>query len=211
MKKNIFLVIFAMLSGFVGAGVYDIIKNEKQDIYIHNSNTPTSTSVNLLHGINSTSQLAIATEDFVYASSTSTPYVVFIKTISAGNYDANAFEWFFGNGGGANAVTSAGSGVIFSEDGYIITNNHVIEKSEKIEVVHEKKTYTAKIIGRDPSTDLAVLKIEGKNLPAVKFGVSKNIKVGEWVLAVGNPFNLNSTVTAGIVSAKGRNINIGFA
>jgi Do/DeqQ family serine protease len=111
-------------------------------------------------------------------------------------------------GGSTQQVQGSGSGVIYSTDGYIITNNHVIDKSTKIEVVHEKKTYQAKIIGTDPSTDLALLKIEAQNLPAVKLGASKDLRIGEWVLAVGNPFNLTSTVTAGIVSAKGRNINI---
>jgi Do/DeqQ family serine protease len=104
---------------------------------------------------------------------------------------------------------SSGSGVIISEDGYICTNNHVIDKSEKIEVVlNNNKTYDATVIGKDPSTDLALLKIQEKNLSYVHFCNSDNVKVGEWVLAVGNPFNLTSTVTAGIVSAKARNINL---
>lgn len=103
----------------------------------------------------------------------------------------------------------AGSGVIISSDGYIVTNNHVIDNSKDIEVVlNDKRTYTAKVVGADPNTDIALLKIEEKDLPIVIFGNSDSLKVGEWVLAVGNPFNLNSTVTAGIVSAKARNINI---
>jgi serine protease Do len=103
----------------------------------------------------------------------------------------------------------AGSGVIISSDGYIVTNNHVIDNSKEIEVVlNDKRTYTAEVVGADPNTDIALLKIEEKDLPIVIFGNSDSLKVGEWVLAVGNPFNLNSTVTAGIVSAKARNINI---
>ncbi len=102
-----------------------------------------------------------------------------------------------------------GSGVIISEDGYIITNNHVIDNADDIEVtLHDKRTYKAKIVGTDPSTDLALLQIKEKNLPKVAFLDSDQVKIGEWVLAVGNPFSLNSTITAGIVSAKGRNINI---
>ena len=102
-----------------------------------------------------------------------------------------------------------GSGVIISQDGNIVTNNHVIEKADIIEVVlNDKRTYTAQLIGTDPSTDIAVLKIEADSLPTIPFGDSDQLKVGEWVLAVGNPFNLTSTVTAGIVSAKARNINI---
>ncbi|MDW7690973.1 Do family serine endopeptidase [Flammeovirgaceae bacterium SG7u.111] len=104
---------------------------------------------------------------------------------------------------------ATGSGVIISKDGYILTNNHVIESASKIEVMlHDKRTMPATVIGIDPTTDLAVIKIDDSNLPTVPMGNSDNVRVGEWVLAVGNPFRLESTVTAGIVSAKGRNINI---
>ncbi len=147
--------------------------------------------------------------DFVAASAASTSSVVFIKTTStiANQYDM--FDWFFGGGGGREQkVSGSGSGVVFTQDGYIVTNNHVIENANAIEVVHNKRSYKAKLVGSDPSTDIAVLKIEGKSLPAIKLGHSRDVQVGEWVLAVGNPFNLTSTVTAGIVSAKGRNIGI---
>jgi serine protease Do len=104
---------------------------------------------------------------------------------------------------------SAGSGVIISSDGYIVTNNHVVDNADEVEVsLHNRKEFKAKVIGTDPSTDLALLKIEGKDLPYASFANSDQVKVGDWVLAVGNPFNLSSTVTAGIVSAKARNINI---
>jgi Do/DeqQ family serine protease len=103
----------------------------------------------------------------------------------------------------------SGSGVIISSDGYIVTNNHVIDRSKEIEVtLNDKRSFKAKVVGTDPNTDIALLKIEAKNLPVIRFGNSDSLKVGEWVLAVGNPFNLTSTVTAGIVSAKARNINI---
>jgi Do/DeqQ family serine protease len=118
----------------------------------------------------------------------------------------NNFDWFFFSTPGRQ--TGSGSGVIFSNDGYIVTNNHVIDNAETIEVIHNKTTYKAKLIGTDPNSDIAVVKIEAKNLPIIKIADSKKVKVGEWVLAVGNPFNLTSTVTAGIVSAKGRNLNI---
>jgi serine protease Do len=102
-----------------------------------------------------------------------------------------------------------GSGVIISSNGYIITNNHVVDQADDIEVtLHDNEEFKAKVIGTDPSTDLALLQIKKDNLPALTFANSDNVEVGEWVIAVGNPFNLNSTVTAGIVSAKGRNINI---
>jgi Do/DeqQ family serine protease len=106
-------------------------------------------------------------------------------------------------------VEGAGSGVIISADGYIVTNNHVIDDSKEIEVVlNDKRTYPAEVIGADPNTDIALIKIKEEKLPAVIFGNSDSLKIGEWVLAVGNPFNLTSTVTAGIVSAKARSINI---
>jgi serine protease Do len=108
-------------------------------------------------------------------------------------------------------VRSLGSGVIVSKDGYILTNNHVVEKAEKLSVVvGDNKTYAAKIIGTDPPTDVAVIKIEGKDLPVASLGNSDGVKIGQWVIAVGNPFQLMHTVTAGIISAKGRS-SVGLA
>ena len=105
--------------------------------------------------------------------------------------------------------SSSGSGVIISSDGYIVTNNHVINKAKEIEVVmNNNQVYDAELIGTDETTDLALLKIKANNLPHISFSNSDNVKVGQWVLAVGNPFNLNSTVTAGIISAKGRSLNL---
>ena len=106
-------------------------------------------------------------------------------------------------------VVASGSGVIISRDGYIVTNNHVVEGADALEVtLDDNRTFTAKVIGADPTTDIALIKIDGDNFPFIPWGNSDNLKVGEWVLAIGNPFNLASTVTAGIVSAKARNINI---
>jgi S1-C subfamily serine protease len=144
--------------------------------------------------------------DFVHASKMSTQCVVYIKTISQNNYGSTWMDWFFGNGVGQSI--SSGSGVIYSADGYIITNNHVVQDANSIEVIIGKKTYEASLVGDDPSTDLAVLKIDKTDLPNIKVASSRNVEIGDWVLAVGNPFNLTSTVTAGIVSAKGRELNI---
>jgi Do/DeqQ family serine protease len=125
----------------------------------------------------------------------------------------NPFGMFFDGWdpfGSIGQVSSTGSGVIVRKDGYIVTNLHVVKDAQNIEVVlnNKKKTYAAKLIGTDPSTDLALLKIEAGNLPAIVMTNSDDLQIGEWVIAVGNPFNLTSTVTAGIVSAKGRNINV---
>ena len=103
---------------------------------------------------------------------------------------------------------SSGSGVVITNDGYIVTNNHVVQDAKDIKVILNDKSYVATLVGTDPSTDLAVIKIEGSNLKYTDFGNSDHLKLGEWVLAVGNPLNLQSTVTAGIVSAKNRNIDL---
>ena len=108
-----------------------------------------------------------------------------------------------------HSIMGYGSGVIISADGYIVTNNHVVQDAAQIEVtLNNRHSYVARLVGTDPSGDLAVLKIEAQDLPYLSFGNSDHVRIGEWVLAVGNPFNLTSTVTAGIVSAKARNINI---
>lgn len=149
--------------------------------------------------------------NFVEAASKSRPAVVFVENTSDGanqnNYGWDMFFNFFNNPG---PVTQSGSGVIISSDGYIVTNNHVVKDAAKLEVqvLNHKKSYVAKVIGTDPSSDLALLKIEAHNLPFIEFTNSDSLQVGDWVVAVGNPFNLTSTVTSGIVSAKGRNINI---
>src|SRR5258706_102820 len=120
-------------------------------------------------------------------------------------------QFFFGPNGPIEhgPSVSSGSGVIINADGYIVTNNHVVQDADIVDVVlSDNRSFKAEVIGTDPDTDLAVIKINQKDLPYLSFVNSDNSKVGEWVLAVGNPFNLNSTVTAGIISAKGRNINI---
>ena len=146
--------------------------------------------------------------DFSHAASKATPSVVYINSISQSGLSYSYWDMLFNNGGGQQTQVSSGSGVIFTQDGYIVTNNHVVESAEKIQVIFNKKSYDAELIGTDPSTDLAVLKIKETNLPAIAIGSSKNLSVGEWVVAVGNPFSLSSTVTVGIVSAKGRRLNI---
>jgi serine protease Do len=153
--------------------------------------------------------------DFTEASAQTINSVVHVNTkVVQTTFQRDIFQEFF-NGPGAGGRefkqfgSGSGSGVIVSDEGYIVTNNHVIENASEIEVVlNDNSKYIARIVGADPSTDIAVLKIEGKNFKSVNFGNSDELKIGEWVLAVGNPFNLTSTVTAGIVSAKARNINL---
>jgi serine protease Do len=153
--------------------------------------------------------------NFIEASENTINSVVHVTTkVVQTSFQRDPFqEFFYGPGAGGREFkqygSGSGSGVIISSEGYIVTNNHVIENASEIEVIlNDNSKYTAKLIGADPSTDLAVLKIEGEGFKPIPLGNSDVLHIGEWVLAVGNPFNLTSTVTAGIVSAKARNINL---
>jgi Do/DeqQ family serine protease len=153
--------------------------------------------------------------DFIQASENTINSVVHVTTkVVQTSFQRDIFqEFFYGPGAGGREFkqygSGSGSGVIVSSEGYIVTNNHVIENASEIEVIlNDNSKYSAKVIGTDPSTDIAILKIEGSGFQPIPLGNSDDLKVGEWVLAVGNPFNLTSTVTEGIVSAKARNINL---
>lgn len=152
--------------------------------------------------------------DLTFAAEKSVHAVVHVKVKSKMDvqYTNPLFEWFYGDRYQQQQPQireGAGSGVIISSDGYIVTNNHVIDGADDIQVIlNDNRQYKAKLIGTDPTTDVALLKIDEKDLPFLTYGNSDALKLGEWVLAVGNPFNLTSTVTAGIVSAKSRNIGI---
>ncbi len=203
MKKWLIIISISVFSGISGAWIFGKL-----------SNTISSTNPNQFKDVAQNVNYMAASGssmDFVKASETATPCVVFIKTTSEVQR-TSTFGWFFDFDpfGSIGEVASTGSGVIISKDGYIVTNNHVIKGAKTIEVVlnKNKHTFKATLVGSHASSDLALLKIEAENLPFIKFANSDQLKVGEWVLAVGNPFNLTSTVTAGIVSAKGRNISI---
>ena len=211
MKKHFIVIAISLTSGFAGAFVFYSIQPKTVLLQTSSSalnNEQTISTVNYKSSLSSS-------DDMVKASQVATPCVVFIKTLSnqqqGGGNDPFFDFWsnmdFFGRRG---PVSSSGSGVIISNDGYIVTNLHVVKDADQIEVItnNNKHSYKAKVVGIDGSTDLALLKIEADGLNHITFGNSDNVKIGEWVLAVGNPFNLTSTVTAGIVSAKGRNINI---
>lgn len=176
------------------------------------------------------SQLPATNSDFTTAAESTINGVVSIKSYATprgysrqqgggGFFDDPFFEYFFGNPGGnrrsqpqqqeqpKQQPLGLGSGVIISNDGYIVTNNHVIDEAERLEVtLNDNRTFDATVVGADPTTDLALIKIDAKDLPVIPMGDSEALKVGEWVLAVGNPFGFTSTVTTGIVSAKGRSI-----
>ncbi len=181
-----------------------IVREQSSPRYVYDS-TAAPRSIRIPEGL-----------DFVFAAERVTPTVVHIRTYQEDLYRRNKnlgsfFDRWMGRNGeeGYRPPTGSGSGVIISSDGFIVTNYHVVESSDEIEVIlDDKREYPAKIIGTDPTTDIALIKIETENLPFVEYGNSDDVRIGEWVLAVGNPFDLTSTVTAGIVSAKGRNINI---
>ena len=218
MKKNLFLIVTAFISGIGGAFTYEYFQPGDEVVLPDSSSMAGPVNPSYVafkepgkpmatENTNMGGGVDIARPDLVVASEKSTSSVVFIKTISGQEYGRGTWlDWFFEGRG--TQTSGSGSGVIYAADGYIVTNNHVVDDADIIEVVHGKRTYPAEIVGTDPSSDLAVLKIEGQQLPAIQLGSSTDLAVGEWVLAVGNPFNLTSTVTAGIVSAKGREINI---
>ena len=218
MKKFGLTLLTAFVGGAMALGAYKVIENkyadnmsfeDKQKVYYATSNrlTPSTSATSL----SSAGQV-----DFTEAAAAVTPAVVYIRTTYASQSDQqeSQMQRMFGEMFGQRVrpmgpQMASGSGVIISPDGYIVTNHHVVDKAEKIDIVtNDHRNYSAKVIGTDPSTDLALIKIDGHDLPIVKLGNSDAVKVGEWVLAVGNPFKLTSTVTAGIVSAKGRGIGI---
>jgi len=210
MKKFLGLFIVALLGGVAAIGVQQYFQKDSEPISLEEK-----------QAVRFTNRNATVLEpgyDFVEVAELATPAVVHITTTIEpvttqgdkkiedpfGFFDERLFRQM-----PRGPRQTTGSGVIITPDGYIATNNHVVENASKITVVlDDKRKYVAELVGTDPETDLALLKIKEKKLKYLGFGNSDDIKVGEWVIAVGNPFNLNSTVTAGIVSAKGRNINL---
>lgn len=207
MKKVGSLLLVAVFAGAITLGAYKllfenpnytIIAPEESGSILNTSFTPTSAKG---AGINEV--------DFTNAAETTVNAVVHVKNLSLSKTPNSIFDFFYGSGGSVTPQVGTGSGVIISQDGYIVTNNHVIARSSQLQVtLNNNKTYDASLVGADPNSDIALLKIEtDEKLPYLAFGDSDNTKIGEWVLAVGNPFNLTSTVTAGIVSAKARSLD----
>lgn len=211
-KKILGLALLVSLASMAGAGIYATFFAPKQVVYIQQEAPFAPTLTKHTRELSNNGGLP----DFVQASNVARPAVVHIKSSynakgasRDSDFFSNPFRDFFDEDMEMPPGMASGSGVIISEDGYIATNNHVIEDADEVEVtLFDNRTFRAKVIGLDLTTDLALLKITGDNLPHLSFGNSDEINVGEWVLAVGNPMDLNSTVTAGIVSAKGRNINL---
>jgi Do/DeqQ family serine protease len=208
MKKVFGTVAIALIGGVTAVGAYKIIEGDKVEKVVVRE------TVQPIRNVSNSSNSNLV--DFTYAAENTVNSVVHIKTLSTRTvqrgYDPFG-DFFFGpqfrSPQQQQEVAGSGSGVILSNDGYIVTNNHVIKDATEIEVIlNDNRTYNATVIGTDPNTDIALIKIDESELPHIQIGNSDDLKVGEWVVAVGNPFNLTSTVTAGIVSAKGRSINI---
>ncbi|MGB5610677.1 MAG: trypsin-like peptidase domain-containing protein [Eudoraea sp.] len=176
---------------------YAVVTDKSEIPLLTTSNKPVSYKGN---GINEV--------DFTIAAENTVNAVVHVKNLTLNSSPGSLLDFFYGSESRQIPQIGTGSGVIISPDGYIVTNNHVIAKANEIRItLNNNKTYEAEIIGSDPNTDIALLKIDvDENLPYLAFGDSDEAKIGQWVLAVGNPFNLTSTVTAGIVSAKARDL-----
>lgn len=215
-KRNLFfaMVFSSIFGGFVAIIGYNALVPSNQAQQVSGESNPISLTN---YVFDSTDFVVPEGLNFVFAAKKATPSVVHIKTTYAASAGRTSefnrlFRDYFGeqfDQRGYGQSRGAGSGVIIAPDGYIVTNNHVIENAVEIEVVmSDNRSFEAEVIGVDKNTDLAVLKINEDNLPVVSYGDSEGINIGEWVLAIGNPYEFRSTVTAGIVSAKGRNINI---
>lgn len=205
MKNITGLIVAALTGAIVSVGTYTYLEKKNGTVVEQVYSPP-------VQRVNYPLSAPEGTVNFVNAASNSVHSVVHIKTtvVQNGYRSSNPFyQFFFDQGMQPRARQGSGSGVIISDDGYILTNNHVINNADEVEVVlNDKRSYYAEVLGTDPNTDLALIKIDAEDLAYIPYGNSEEVQVGEWVLAVGNPFNLNSTVTAGIVSAKGRNIDI---
>lgn len=217
-KNVLYIVLIAVVSSIVTLLGYNVASKNKVNILDRSESSTTSEEIGVYSNSFNQDKNVVLTNlmtsdgypDFTEAAERSVDGVVHVKTktLSSQQY-INPFDFFFGFGERGPSMpreqVGFGSGVIISKDGYIITNNHVVEKANEVSVsLNDNREFVAKVVGTDKESDLALLKIEGDDFPYLTFGNSDALKIGEWVLAVGNPFNLTSTVTAGIVSAKNR-------
>ena len=207
-KKVFGTILIAIVGGLIAIFAYTLFLERPADPVITEKNDS-----QLVRFANLPQDFSAAEFDFTFAAENTVHGVVHVKTVTerSSSYRNPLYEFFYGDRyrRDPEPMLGYGSGVMISEDGYIVTNNHVIDGSDEIEVtLNDKRVFEAEIVGRDPSTDIALIRIKAKNLPYIKYGDSDDLKLGQWVLAVGNPFNLTSTVTAGIISAKGRNLGL---
>lgn len=205
MKKFFSLLLVAILGGIVSVTSYAFFFPKNQIVQATNENGARTYTTSF----NNVPAMATDENAFVNAADKTVHAVVHVKNTTIAQGPSSIMDFFYGSGGTQRQQVGTGSGVIITPDGYIVTNNHVIDKANKLEVtLNNNKIYEATLVGTDPNSDIALIKIDAdEQLPYLSFGDSDNTKIGEWVLAVGNPFNLTSTVTAGIISAKARDLN----
>lgn len=206
MKKIGGLLLVALFAGAITLGAYKLFFEDINYAIISDNDGASTFATSLTP--TSAKGSGINEVDFTIAAENTVNAVVHVKNVTGTRGPSNPLEFFFGSGQSGRPQVGTGSGVIISSDGYIVTNNHVVANASQLQVtLNNNKSYNAEFIGSDPNNDIALLKIKAdEKLPYLAFGDSDNTKIGEWVLAVGNPFNLTSTVTAGIVSAKARNL-----
>ncbi|WP_026837908.1 S1C family serine protease [Gillisia sp. JM1] len=205
MKQFIKLLGVSILGGVLTLGSYKLIIDEDESFF---ERSPIEQESSSFIPVSNSNNIYGTNADFTEAAEKTVHSVVHVKNVAVFDKPSSVWEYYSRGGNTGKALQGTGSGVIISPDGYIITNNHVIDGAGEIEVtLNNNKTYVAKLIGTDTKADIALIKIDATELEYIPFGNSNNVKLGEWVLAVGNPFNLTSTVTAGIVSAKARDLN----
>lgn len=203
MKKFASLLIVSVLGGALTLGSYKLFFEPETQPQVTQEESSSQNFIPASYN----SKIFGTNADFTEAAENTVNGVVHVKNVAVYQGPRSIWDLYRGNQGG-RALQGAGSGVIISPDGYIVTNNHVIKGASEVEVtLNNNQTYTAEIIGIAESADIALLKIDAEDLDYIPFGDSNNVRLGEWVLAVGNPFNLKSTVTAGIISATARNLN----
>lgn len=214
-KNNVKLFILGLIGGMVPLAGFMLFSDSNEATSSQSDRIVNNDRKSFARNTNFSWSNAVPSEDFVFASESSLNSVVHVTTkMETTTVRRDIFsEFFYGPGAGGKEFKQygegSGSGVIVANNGYIVTNNHVIQDATEIQVtLNDNRKYTATVVGADPSTDIAVLKINETGLTSIPLGNSDNIHVGQWVLAVGNPFNLTSTVTAGIISAKARNLNL---
>lgn len=220
MKTKQTFMLFGAMVAVSALTAVSTVKYMSSNSMIENEGAFTDPNVHNVGFMPAVSSASVTDNDFTRAAEMTVNAVVGIKNTQQVQQNAYSgmndpfFDFFFGNRGSQQRQPKPregyGSGVIISSDGYIVTNNHVVDKADELHVtLNDGREFSATLVGTDPTTDIALIKVDAKDLPTVAFGKSDDLKVGEWVLAVGNPFMLNSTVTAGIVSAKARSLGMG--
>ncbi len=211
MKKVLSYLTIAIIGGFVSLGTYHLMINPSEKQTSATVNEQVASDIIKTSALPANYTATIPSDlNFTEAANSTVNKVVHVKNVTKYSRPQSLYEYFYGQSSGEpqRAIQGIGSGVIITPDGYIVTNHHVIKGASEVEItLNNNESYLAEIVGSSPENDVALLKIDAQDLDYISFGDSNQLELGQWVLAVGNPFNLTSTVTAGIISAKGRNLS----